>query len=109
MWERAPAPSPIGDFNGDGKLDLAVANRGNDVSILLGNGDGTFESAVNYVADQGTTSLAVGDFDGDGTPDLAITNSAGNDVSVLLGNGDGTVQPPVNYSVGQTPRFGSSC
>ncbi len=102
----------VGDFNGDGKLDLAVANVGTvgvspgTVSILLGNGDGTFQPAVNYSAGQGATSVAVGDFNGDGKLDLAVANvgTAGvspGTVSILLGNGDGTFQPAVNYSAGQ--------
>jgi hypothetical protein len=81
----------IGDFNGDGKLDVAVANyAGNDVSILLGNSDGTFDPAVNYSVGQNPTSIAINDFNGDGKIDLAVTNAGSNTVTVLLGNGDGT-------------------
>src|SRR6266481_6798217 len=58
-----PAAVAVGDFNGDGKPDIAVANTGSDnVSILLGNGDGTFQPAVNYSAGCSPTAIAVGDF-----------------------------------------------
>jgi len=87
-----------GDFNHDGKLDLVVAN-GNNVSVLLGNGDGTFQPAVNYVVGSSPDAVAVGDFNHDGNPDLAVANNGSNNVSILLGNGDGTFQPAVNYSV----------
>jgi hypothetical protein len=81
----------VGDFNGDSKLDLAVANFGaNTVSILLNNGNGTFQSHVDYPAGSGPTSIATGDFDGDGILDLAILNSKANTISILLGNGNGT-------------------
>src|SRR5205823_6277911 len=60
-----PVSVAVGDFNGDGKPDLAVANQFSaDVSILLGNGDGTFGLAVNYPAGSAPSSLAVGDFNG---------------------------------------------
>jgi uncharacterized repeat protein (TIGR02543 family) len=76
----------VGDFNGDGKQDLAVANQGGDVSILLGNGDGTFQPAVNFGAGTTPLSVAVGDFNGDGKQDLAVANNGSNNVSILLRN-----------------------
>src|SRR2546425_10131087 len=62
-----PVSVTVGDFNGDGHLDLAVANLGsNDVSVLLGNGDGKFQTARNFPVGSGPKSVAVGDFNGDG-------------------------------------------
>jgi len=99
-----PYASAAGDFDGDGKLDLAVANNQSvDLSILLGNGDGTFRSGASYGTGGNATSVAVGDFNGDGKLDLAVNSSAFNYVSIRLGNGDGTFQAPVNYPVGTTP------
>jgi hypothetical protein len=93
-----------GDFNGDGKLDLAAANGGsNNVSVLLGRGDGTFQPAVNYAAGSAPSTVAVGDFNGDGKVDLVVTNAGSNSVSVLLGKGDGTFQTAANFGVGAEP------
>ena len=76
-----PRSVAMGDFNGDGRADLAVANDdSNNVSVLLGNGDGTFQAPRSFPAGSGPFSVAVGDFNGDGLPDLAST------VSVLINN-----------------------
>jgi hypothetical protein len=93
----------VADFNGDGAADLAVANAGG-VSVLLGNGDGTFQAAVNYTAGSGSAAVAAGDFIGNGKADLAVVNAVDGTVSVLLGNGDGTFQPAVSYAVGADPQ-----
>ena len=87
-------------------LDLAVANFGSDdVSILLGNGNGTFVTpAVNFGAGDGPWSVAVGDFNNDTIQDLAVANALSDNVSILLGNGNGTfVTPAVNFGVGDQP------
>src|SRR6266852_4846443 len=69
----SPSAVVVGDFNGDGKPDLAVANAGSaNVSILLGNGDGTFQPAINFDAGLRPSFIAVGDFNGDGKLDLAV-------------------------------------
>ncbi len=90
-----------GDFNNDGKLDVALVDNGlvdNGVNVLLGNGDGTFQPAIEYGAAD-VVSVArglVADFDGDGNLDLLVFSSDGatknDEVNVLLGNGDGTFQ-----------------
>jgi hypothetical protein len=95
------------DLNGDGKVDLAIANSGdNTVSILLGNGDGTFTAKPVLVTGSLPYSLTAGDFNNDGKLDLAVTNFAGgasSTVSIFIGNGDGTFLPGVSYSVGSGP------
>ncbi len=92
------------DFNGDGKPDLAVANAiSNDVSILLGNGDGTFGTAASFFSGSSPASIAIADLDNDGKLDLVVANFAGSTVSVLLGNGDGTFKSAVPYPTGQFP------
>ena len=77
----------MGDFNQDGNRDLAVANSGsNDVSVLAGNGDGTFQTAVDFPVGESPNSLVVGYFNGDSIQDLAVANSWPNpSISVLLG------------------------
>jgi hypothetical protein len=97
-----PLSVAVGDFNRDGSQDLTVANtNSNFVSILLGDGKGGFQHAVNYPAGFDATSVAVGDFAGNGILDLAVTHfDFVGTVSILLGNGDGTFQLPVTYNVG---------
>ncbi|HET6216387.1 MAG TPA: FG-GAP-like repeat-containing protein, partial [Acidobacteriaceae bacterium] len=108
--EQLQAIVSVGDFNGDGKLDVAIADAAtNLVSVLLGNGDGTFQSASNLAVENGyvVNLTAVGDFNKDGKLDLLTGNNPGllspnsNPMfSVFLGNGDGTFQDPVNSQVG---------
>ncbi len=94
----------IGDLNGDQVPDLAVANQHPDnVSVLLGVGDGTFEPAVNYATGDRPRSVAIGDLNGDQVPDLVTANEAGGNVSVLLGLGNGTFATPVHYATGFSP------
>lgn len=99
----------VGDFNGDGKPDLALANVSNaNVIILLGNGNGTFSQGPNSPVPVGLhpNSVAVGDFNGDGIADLAVANSGGDTVTILLGNGSGAFSQASNspVAVGSMPN-----
>ena len=96
-----------GDFNGDGKADLAVSNFGNlststggNIQILLGKGDGTFTPGATVNVGQTPVSLVAADFNGeDGKLDIAVANVSQNIVSVVLGNGNGTFQAPQSFQV----------
>lgn len=93
-----PLSVVVADFNGDGKLDMASANYfSNDVSVLLGNGDGTFQAQRSAAAGNNPYALVAADFNGDGKADLAVThiNNTNPSLSVLLGNGDGSFQAPL--------------
>jgi dienelactone hydrolase len=93
------------DFNGDGKLDLAVADNIGLLSIFLGNGDGTFQPRVNYRSGSFPFgSFAVGDFNQDNNIDIAVATFGSNAVALYLGNGDGTFQAPMQVSTGSVPR-----
>ncbi len=119
----APLAVAVGDFNGDGKPDLAVANAGNpeigdgNVSILLGNGDGTFQAALNVATGKNPVAIAVGDFNRDGRLDVVVANIGRQDpaggwlpgtVSVLLGNGDGSFQKHVDFGTASGPIYPDS-
>ena len=97
-----------GDFNGDGKLDLAVVNRtSQNVTVLLGDGSGRFSQVTGSPFAVGTSpfGIAVGDFDGNGTLDLAVSNSGSASVTLLLGSGMGSFTPASNspFAVGNSP------
>jgi hypothetical protein len=125
---NAPAQSvAVGDFNGDGKLDLAVATRGTDgfwggyygnyyypgvspaVTVLLGNGNGTFTTGNSYSlpspfeippSNFAPPSVAAADLNGDGTPDLVVTDAGDNAVDVLLNNDAGAFTGPTSFATG---------
>ena len=82
---NAPFSVAIGDLDGDRVPDLAVANENSDnVSVLFGVGDGTFEAALHHAAGDGPRSVAIGDLNGDRAPDLVVVNVNSANVSVLL-------------------------
>jgi hypothetical protein len=104
-----PAAVAVGDFNGDGHLDVAVANSADSggtpsVSILLGNGDGTLQPAVNLPIAGKAYSVAVGDFNHDGSLDLAVGHIGPSSVSIFLGNGDGSFQSPQDQPTPGSPE-----
>jgi serine/threonine protein kinase len=101
----SPYTVVAGDFNGDGKLDLAVSNIGsNDVSVLLGNGDGSFGKAVSYPAGHTPHGIVAVDLEGDGKLDLVVANLDDGTVSVLRGRGDGSFGKPRSYPAGKGAR-----
>ena len=104
------ASALFADVNGDGFDDLLVVNAGTfsassigSVSVLLGNGDGTFRSAVEYPVGNNSTAIATGDFNGDGKLDIAVANSGENHISILAGNGDGTFKAATTVNTNGRP------
>jgi hypothetical protein len=102
-----PTSVAVGDFNGDAKEDLAVANDNtfspaslDDVSVLLGDGAGSFSTATHFSAGITPRSVAVGDFNGDNNQDLAVADSGSHNVSILLGDGTGSFSAPTNFGAG---------
>ena len=111
----SPAETAVADLNGDGNLDIVVADKGqSNVSVLLGNGIGGFAPAVNYPTYpsdypgwDGVSyltlqphSVAIGDIGSDGIPDIVVSNSADGTISVLFGTGNGTFSAPDWYAWG---------
>ena len=100
----APLAVAVADLNGDGTADLVIANKNaNTVSVLLSNGDGSFQPQRTYATGTRPVAVAVADLNDDGRPDLVVTNESDRTVSVLLGNGDGTFQKQQTFVVGATP------
>ncbi|MCP4580822.1 MAG: VCBS repeat-containing protein [candidate division Zixibacteria bacterium] len=98
------------DFDGDGDTDLAIANLASDesillqnVSVLLNNGDCTFQPKVDYKAGRTTESIFASDLDSDGSDDLVVVNRHDNFISILYNNGDATFRDVVDYDVGLYP------
>jgi Domain of unknown function (DUF4347)/Putative Ig domain/FG-GAP-like repeat/Domain of unknown function (DUF4114) len=94
-----------GDFNGDGKTDLVTDNsNGGNVSLLLGNGDGSFGTAANFTirGNKYVTAITTGDFNGDGKTDLVTGNGYGDNVSVFLGNGSRGLGIATDFAAGSS-------
>lgn len=117
-WSAVSGVSAVatGDVNGDGKPDFVVTNEvfsgSASVSVFLGNGDGSFQTKVDYITGSQPKSVVIADVSGDGRPDIVVTGSSfsgppsytSTTVSVLLGNGDGTFQPKQDYGDGYGHR-----
>ena len=98
-----PTNVAVADFNNDGKADLAVTNQvSNNVSVLLGNGDGSFGAQTLFSVGSSPYAIVAGKFNADNNFDLAVTNSASNTVSILHGNGSGS------FTLGSSPFVGSN-
>jgi len=96
------------DFNNDGKKDIATTiayNGQNRVSIILGNGDGTFGPATTFTTAAGPISICAADFNSDNNQDVATCNTSGSNISVLFGNGAGSFGAPANYSTGSSNPY----
>ncbi|NUM48428.1 MAG: VCBS repeat-containing protein [Anaerolineales bacterium] len=101
------SPSEPSDFNGDGHADIAVANINADsISILLGNGDGTFAPQQLVPVGISPRGIAALDVDGDGDMDIANTNNGSNNVSILLNNGSGVFGAPTYFEGGGNGEWG---
>ena len=93
------------DLNGDGKNAFIVTNyHSNTVSVLLGNGNGTFKTQTTYATGSSLNAVATGDGNRDGFPDLVVSNEVSKTANVLLGKGNGTFQSQATLAKGQYPR-----
>ena len=106
---KNPTSVVTGDLNGDGMADLITTNIGNDsLSILLGNGDGSFRDPVTLRLPEQPRAVLLHDFNGDGRLDLAVANSGNHRVTILLGKGNGEFTKGQSYPAVKTP-VGLAC
>lgn len=103
IFNNEPA---VGDFNGDGTLDLALADTGADkVHVLVGVGDGTFAAAQDFAAGDGPFAMRAADFNNDGLSDVATGDGLGNTLTVRLGDATAVLAAPVTFPSGGTSPF----
>ncbi|MGQ0810650.1 MAG: FG-GAP repeat domain-containing protein [Nitrospiraceae bacterium] len=101
---KNPTSVTAADLNGDGLTDLVTTNIGNNtLSVLFGNGDGTFKDHVQMPVCKEPRSLALADFNRDGYSDVALACSGSDQVDILLGRPGGTFQERWQYAVHRTP------
>jgi hypothetical protein len=99
-----PASVDLSDLNGDGKLDIVVANRGSDdISILLGRDKGEFEEGQHITVNREPMSIATGDFNQDGVEDIVVANYGSDDITILIGDGHGGFLTHQNITTGEGP------
>ena len=91
------------DIDGDGFLDIVFCDGYDQISVLYGKGDGTFEPVVSYPGANGTAQIITADVNGDGRPDVVFCHTNGNELGVLINAGVRTFAPVVFYGVGQRP------
>ena len=100
---KYPTAVAAGDLNGDGSPDIVVGTAGKSVTVLIGNGDGSFGGPHLFSTTQGSVGVAMGDFNNDGKLDVACAcdsyGSGASTMSLLLGNGDGTLQTPIDVNL----------
>lgn len=107
QFEVGAGPRAVagGDLNGDGRLDLAVANAfSDDISIVFGDGGGRFSPGKSLAGGTSPRSVAIGDLNGDGKPDVVVASFGSNDVSVHFGNGKGSFPASSTFAAGTGPR-----
>lgn len=98
-----PTRAVAADLNADGNLDLAVANEAGSVSILLGFGDGTFASGIEYALPRYPVELVAGDWNEDGSVDLAFVHAGNDSVSIVFNLGDGSFAAAEPFVAGPGP------